>query len=187
MTTVYDELEQAWKRELNNSELQPMRQGLLNDLKSYIRRLREAERNIDAKSLKSNIIEEELSRIQQLLTQLLDRRAEKLTSGSDPAQLRNLDNSERLLNQSVSRLFLDYEQMKQDIFQGRDPSTPNHDDKELVMVRFSRDVPSIIGVDLKAHGPFRREDVANLPSENAESLVRQGAAAKVSVSHQDNG
>ena len=187
MTTVYDELEQAWKRELNNSELQPMRQGLLNDLRSYIRRLREAERNIDSKSLKSNIIEEELSRIQQLLTQLLDRRAEKLTSSSDPAQLRNLDNSERQLNQSVSRLLLDYEQMKQDIFQGRDPSTPKHDYKERVMVRFNRDVPSIIGVDLKAHGPFRREDVANLPAENAESLVRQGAAAKITVSHQDNG
>lgn len=186
MTTVYDELEQAWKRELNNYELQPMRQGLLKDLTAYVRRLREAERNVDTKSLKSAIIEEELSRIQRLLTQLLGRRVEKLTSDSSRVQSGNLDNTERQLHQSLSRVFLDYEEIRHSIVLGRDPSAPRHDDKGLVMVRFIRDVPSIIGVDLKAHGPFRREDVGNLPAENAESLVRQGAAAGVRISHQDN-
>ena len=50
---------------------------------------------------------------------------------------------------------------------------------ELVVVRFVQDVPQIIGVDLKTHGPFRAEDVASLPRENAEALVKQGLAKTI--------
>jgi len=54
------------------------------------------------------------------------------------------------------------------------------------LIRFVKDVPSIIGVDLKAHGPFHKEDVARLPQENADSLVRQGAAVEITASNRDN-
>jgi len=48
-------------------------------------------------------------------------------------------------------------------------------------------MPSIIGVDLKTHGPFLKEDIAVLPYENAESLIRQGTAVEIRPSHRDNG
>jgi len=56
-----------------------------------------------------------------------------------------------------------------------EPSKPS----ELVLVRFLQDVPPIVGVDLKTYGPFKKEDVANLPRENAEALVKQGLAKRV--------
>jgi len=50
---------------------------------------------------------------------------------------------------------------------------------ELVVVRFVQDVPQIIGVDLKTHGPFKAEDIASLPKENAEALIKQGLAKAI--------
>ena len=186
MTTTYDDLEQAWKRELHNSELQPLRQGFFKDLSAYVKRLREAQRNVDSKSLKASIIEEETVRLEHLLTQLLDRRLEKLWSQTRLVQSNGLELSEKQAYQMFSGILREYEKMKQDMLQGREPSVSKSKEKELVLIRFVRDVPSIIGVDLKAHGPFHREDVANLPVENAESLIRQGAAIEIRPLIQDN-
>jgi DNA replication factor GINS len=186
MTTTYDDLEQAWKREFHNSELQPLRQGFFKDLSAYVKRLREAQRNVDAKSLKASIIEEEMLRLEHLLAQLLDRRLDKLGSQTRLVQSNNLESTEKHAYQTFSETFGEYEKMKQDILQGREPSISKSREKGLVLIRFVRDVPSIIGVDLKAHGPFHKEDVANLPHENAESLIRQGAAIEIRAFNQDN-
>jgi DNA replication initiation complex subunit (GINS family) len=189
VTTAYDELEQAWKRELHSSELQSMRQGLFKDLAAYVRRMRESHLNVDAKSLKAIIMEEETVRIEQLLSQLLDWRIEKIWSQTKLVQSNSLESTEKNAYESFAAISRDYERLKQDIIQGREPSIskPMDRDSGLVLIRFVRDVPSIIGVDLKAHGPFHKEDIANLPRENAESLIRQGSATEIRTSSQDNG
>src|SRR6266705_1330992 len=113
MTAAYDELQDAWKREFHNPELQPLMPGLFKDISSY-------------------------------------------------------------------------NKMKQDLLQGQEPSHSRPKNGEFVLIRFVKDVPSIIGVDLKAHGPFHKEDVAKLPQENADSLVRQGAAVEITASNRNN-
>jgi len=50
---------------------------------------------------------------------------------------------------------------------------------ELILVRFVQDVPQIIGVDLKTHGPFKAQDIASLPKENAEALIKQSLAKAI--------
>jgi DNA replication factor GINS len=186
MTTTYDELQEAWKRDFHNSDLQPLRPGLFKELSSYIKRLREAQRNLDAKSLKAIVIEEEMLRLDQLLTQFLDRRLSKLWHQARLVQSTNLEYTEKLTHQAISEILRDYDKMKQDLMQGQEPSRSRSKDGEFVMIRFVKDVPSIIGVDLKAHGPFHKEDVARLPQENAESLIRQGAAVQITTSNRDN-
>ena len=47
------------------------------------------------------------------------------------------------------------------------------------VLRFLKDVPAIIGADMKTYGPFKVEDVASLPIENAKVLIKQGLAEKV--------
>jgi DNA replication initiation complex subunit (GINS family) len=186
MSTAYDELVQAWKRELHNSDLQPLRQGFYKDVSAYVRRLREASRNVDAKSLKAIVLEEEMHRLEQMLAHLLDRRLYKLWAQTKLVQPNILEYSEKHAYEAFSGILRDYEKAKQDIMQGREPSVSKSKSRELVLVRFVKDFPSIIGVDLKAHGPFQKEDLANLPSGNAESLVRQGAAIEVRAFEQDN-
>jgi DNA replication initiation complex subunit (GINS family) len=182
LTTTYDELQEAWKRELRNNDLQALRQGLFKDLASYTKRLREAQRNLDGKSLKAEVIDEELGRIESLLTQLLDRRLDKIESQIDRDQTTDLAGAEKQAYQAAANVHRDFKKLKDDILQGREPIASAKTDRSPLMVRFIKDVPSIIGVDLKTHGPFQKEDIATLPRENAESLIRQGTAVEVTAS-----
>ena len=48
-----------------------------------------------------------------------------------------------------------------------------------VLVRFVQEIPAIIGSDMNMYGPFRAEDIATLPPENAKILIKQGIAMEV--------
>ncbi len=49
-------------------------------------------------------------------------------------------------------------------------------------IRFLKGIPAIMGADMKSYGPFVAEDVASLPPQNAQILVKQGLAVLVEVS-----
>jgi DNA replication factor GINS len=40
-------------------------------------------------------------------------------------------------------------------------------------------VEQIVGTDLKKYGPFKTEDIATLPYENAHALIAKNMAMKV--------
>jgi DNA replication initiation complex subunit (GINS family) len=50
-----------------------------------------------------------------------------------------------------------------------------------ITLRFLKNTPTMIGLDMKTYGPFKVEDVASLPAENAKILVKQGLAVLVEV------
>jgi len=57
--------------------------------------------------------------------------------------------------------------------------TPTH---KRSTIRFLKNIPAIMGADMKSYGPFVAEDVASLPPQNAQILVKQGLAVLVEVS-----
>ncbi len=52
---------------------------------------------------------------------------------------------------------------------------------DLVVIRFLKPLPAIMGVDMKAYGPFDPEDVASIPRQNAVNLIRRGIAKLVDI------
>jgi DNA replication initiation complex subunit (GINS family) len=54
--------------------------------------------------------------------------------------------------------------------------------RKRVALRFIKNIPAVIGADMKTYGPFMVEDVASVPVENAKILVKQGLAEVVEVS-----
>jgi DNA replication factor GINS len=54
----------------------------------------------------------------------------------------------------------------------------NHKTKKVV-IRFLSEVDEIIGADLEKYGPFKTEDIATIPYENAQALIAKNAAIKV--------
>ena len=46
----------------------------------------------------------------------------------------------------------------------------NHKIKKIA-IRFLNEVDEIIGVDLEKYGPFKSEDIATIPYENAHALI----------------
>ncbi len=187
MTTVYDETIEAWRREFHSSDLQNLRPDYYKDVAAHIRRLKEAQRNLDQKSLKASILEDELERLQELVQQLLEKRLEKIAEAASQRIPVSVGPSEKWVLEEYTTIAHHLIRMREDLARGQEPRQSPEKKKGAILVRFLKDVPSIIGVDLKAHGPFLTEDIASLPWENAESLVRQGTAVEIRVSPQENG
>jgi len=89
-----------------------------------------------------------------------------------------------LIPEGHIKIFLDHYLQEKRILEAK-PVTPKPVEpevskpSELILVRFVQEVPQIIGVDLKTHGPFKAEDIASLPKENAEALIKQGLAKAI--------
>ena len=58
--------------------------------------------------------------------------------------------------------------------------TYNHKIKK-VTVRFLSDINEIVGADLEKYGPFKTEDIATIPYENAQALITKNVATKVNL------
>jgi DNA replication factor GINS len=54
----------------------------------------------------------------------------------------------------------------------------NHKTKTVV-IRFLHEVGEIVGADLEKYGPFKPEDIATIPYENAQALIAKNIATKV--------
>ena len=54
----------------------------------------------------------------------------------------------------------------------------NHKTTPMV-VRFIKNVDQIVGSDLEKYGPFKSEDLATLPFENAQALIQKKVVEKV--------
>jgi DNA replication factor GINS len=50
---------------------------------------------------------------------------------------------------------------------------------ERIVVRFVKPMEKFIGVDMEGYGPFRQEDIAVIPFENARSLIGNNHAVEV--------
>lgn len=58
-------------------------------------------------------------------------------------------------------------------------ASPKNDASESsmnIMIRFLQSVPKFVGKELEVYGPFQEEDVANLPKEIVELLIKKGKA-----------
>lgn len=57
-------------------------------------------------------------------------------------------------------------------------------DKEKIgytLVRFLKKTPPLVGIDLINHGPFEKEDIANIPHKNAKILIYEKFAEKIEL------
>jgi DNA replication factor GINS len=187
VTTIYEETFDAWRKEFRSPELQNLRPDYYKDVAAHVRRLKEAQRNLDQKSLKAGLLEDEMERLQILVNQLLGKRVEKIMQASRQGLEVSVGPSEKWVLEESTSLARHLERMREDLAQGHEPPLHPEKKKGNVLVRFVKDVPSIIGMDLKARGPFQKEDLASLPWENAESLLRQGVAVEIRTPIRENG
>jgi DNA replication initiation complex subunit (GINS family) len=75
-----------------------------------------------------------------------------------------------------------YQKFAKDLMQGQTVKVDAEMSHKRMTLRFTKNTPAIIGLDMKTYGPFMVEDVASLPVENAKVFVKQGLAVPVEVS-----
>ncbi|MFQ6052862.1 MAG: hypothetical protein ACE5OO_01350 [Candidatus Bathyarchaeia archaeon] len=186
MTETYSRLLEAWRRERHSPELQQLPEGFFDEMGEYAQRLREQTRMIDRGSMRGKIAEREKENAERMLRELLQLRSRKIVVselGGAAIAAAVLTPEEKRFHADLRRLLADHSERLKGIWTGRAPRaearTPPR--SRLKVVRFVEALPAIIGIDMKTYGPFKPEDVASIPAENAENLIRRGIAKEVEI------
>jgi len=181
---VYNELYEAWKREKENPEMQPLPKDFYNKLAQYMRKIREESRMLDEKTTKARLLMQESKNVRKMVTELVLLRHEKAikkASVGETSPKEGLTREEEKLMAEVAPSFESFQALLKDILGGRLPQVESKGKPKKQVLRFLKEIPAIIGADMKTYGPFKPEDVGSLPLENAKILIKQGVAIGVEV------
>jgi DNA replication factor GINS len=181
---MYSELCEVWKLELENAELEKLPADFYSRTADYLRRLREESRMLDKRTIKANLLKKEMQNVKRIVRELIRLRYQKMvgkiTKGEEIPH-ETLTAEEEQIYMKVSPFAEAVSSFAKEILRGHPPKVSIEQEHKRAALRFLKDVPAIIGADMKTYGPFKTEDVAALPAQNAKILVRQGLAEKVEV------
>ncbi len=180
---MYDELYQAWKREITESTLGVLPRDFYEGVTRYLRKIKEENSLIDNKTLKTTLLDKEVVNVKHMLGELLWARYKKLVKFTTQTQKLSTDLlafEEVQLFESFVPFTEAYHKFAKSLLQGQTRHSRKETRKRIAL-RFSKDIPQIMGADMKPYGPFSAEDIASLPVQNAKILVKQNLAVIVDV------
>jgi len=203
---MYNELYMAWRREEGETSLGGLPSDFYVKIADYLKRIREENKLPDKKSVKVSLLDNEAENVGLMLEELLLARYKKLLKTISqkqavPSELLTVE--EAKMCECFVAFASSYQKFTNDLLRGKisptfisqtiSQTTPQIEAKTEVKVeievahnrvalRFIKNIPAIMGADMKSYGPFIVEDVASLPAENAKVLVKQGLAVPVEVS-----
>jgi len=180
---VYDTLYEAWVKEKKSDEVQKLPEDFYVKAANYIKRLMNEHRMLDKKSVKAKVLRRKTGNVKAMVRELLFLRIEKMTRkalNGEKVSENVLTLEERKWNRNLVSIMEDFQLFLDGVLRGKSLDVAEEKPKRVV-VRFLKDVPAIVGADMKTYGPFLAEDVAVLPFENAKILVKQGVAVMVEV------
>lgn len=182
---MYDELYEVWKQELEGVELGRLPSDFYSRIADYLRRLREESRMLDKRTVKASLLKKEMQNVKRMVRELIRTRYMKLVRKAAKGEKVSSDvltPKEKKIYMGISPFAEAYQSFAKSILRGHLPKVDVKHKHKRAVLRFLKGVPAIIGADMKTYGPFRVEDIASLPVENAKVLIKQGLAEKLEVS-----
>lgn len=167
---MYRRLLELWMQELEERRLQALSDKALDEIRDYLDSLKE---RFSEEGVQAALSRAEYERAQTIIARLTELKLRKaLEQCKERSELKKgsaLGIEKKFLRAVMELLAnMEREEVKEREEIEKAPK------EERVVVRFLKDVPSFIGVDLKTYGPFKSEDVALIPVQNAEALARRG-------------
>ena len=181
---MYDELYEAWKKEKENVEIQGLPKNFYAKIAEYVKKIREEHRMLDKKTTKARLLKREFKNVKNMTEELIRLRYDKALKKSLAREIVPRDiltEEEEKLHGEILPLAEAYQALLKDILQGRSSRIEKEEKPKKILLRFVKEIPAIVGSDMKTYGPFEPEDIATLPSENARILIKQGVAVEVEV------
>jgi len=194
---MYNELYSAWQREIDDPTLGGLPLDFYAKISQYLKHIKEEDKVLDKKSVKTSLLEHESANVERMLKELLGTRYRKIIKTVTKTQklpIELLTVEEARMCETFADFTKSYHKFTDDIMQGQlnveqikvivktetNASAPQPHKRSTI--RFLKNIPAIMGADMKSYGPFIAEDVASLPPQNAQILVKQGLAVLVEVS-----
>ena len=164
-------------RETENESIQEIDPNLYTLISDFIGKLkREEYDNVEAK------IKDELVNITTNLTTLLLNIRLSKAKNSERLDFGNLLDEEKFVLDGEEELRERTEIILSATLNGRSRVLETISQKNKtrsLVIRFLKEIDQIVGADLEKYGPFKSEDVATLPYENAQALIAKKIAMKV--------
>ena len=163
--------------ETENDSLLEMKSNFYQNLSDFIGNLRKQEFDGVENKIKDTMIE----MATELTSLLIHIRLEKI-SNSDNFDISHLLDEEKFILDSHEEQNERIEMILSATISGKskflESLAENHKIKKVV-IRFLSEVDEIVGADLEKYGPFKAEDIATIPYENAQALIAKKIATKV--------
>ena len=164
-------------RETESDSIQEINPDFYRNLSDFIGDLKKQEFD----GVESKIKEAIIDTATELTSLLINIRLDKI-SKSDNIDFKNLLDEEKFILDAEEEQRERTEMILSATINGKskflESISQNHKTKTVV-IRFLKEVDEIIGADLEKYGPFKTEDVATIPYENAQALIAKNIATKV--------
>lgn len=182
---MYSQLYEVWKREMDEPDLAKLPPDFFVGIVEYMKKLKVECRMLDKRSIKASILKKETQNTKRMVKELVWARYTKIVNKAAKGE----DISREALTAEEGQIYVKIPPMAEtasnftsEILQGREPSVTFNLKRKRITLRMLKEIPAIIGGDMKTYGPFKTEDVASLPAENARILVKQNMAEKLEIS-----
>ena len=199
----YTDIESAWEQETANESLQDLEDLKLSRMVSYLSEVRVSLAKTKAEDqLQADILAQEALNIEFMLNDLLSLRQDKLLKAA-LAQSRPMGTMTLAEEEFYNRLVRGVEGHQEFVkgaLTGTPPSSAKRspkkkrkkgDDKpdvppeeatDYVLVRFLQPIKdAFMGLDEATYGPFKKEDIATIPTENVRAWLRDGTVVRVVI------
>lgn len=179
---MYNELYESWKREIESVELERLPADFYRRIADYLRRQKEESRMLDKKTVKANLLKKEVWNVKRMVRELIQVRYRKLirkvAKGENVPSDFLTSEEEKICGEGLT--FSEaYRSFAKNILRGDMPKLNIGQKNKRAILRFLKDVPAIVGADMKTYGPFKVEDIASLPIENTKILIKQALAESI--------
>lgn len=180
----YEELYKTWMDEREAVELKPLKKDFFKKLEEHVKSLAAETEVLDEKSVKRRLLGKEVENIRRLVNDMIRLRNKKVLEAAlrgNPVLSEAFSEEEEGIYTDIISIIEKSKKLLKDATEGY-ASEPKkrkmEEERRRLLIRFLQAIPAIIGADMKTYGPFKAEDVAMLPVENAEALMK-GAAVVV--------
>jgi len=163
-------------------EIQRLPRDFYAKLADYMKKIREEGRMLDEKTTKAKLMKREFENVKNMVEELVQLRYKKALAKAAARKTVSrevLTEEEEKLHGEILPLTESYQAFLKDVLQGRLSRMEKEEKPKKMLVRFLQKIPAIVGSDMKTYGPFKPEDIATLPPENARILIKQGVAMEV--------
>ncbi len=164
-------------RETEDDSLLEIDPNFYRNLSDFIGNLRKQEFDGVESKIKDSLIE----MATELTSLLINIRLDKI-SKSDDFEIGHLLDEEKFILDSQEEQRERTEMILSATINGKskflESLSQNHKTKRIA-IRFLQEVDEIVGADLEKYGPFKTEDIATIPYENAQALIAKNVATKV--------
>ena len=182
----YEELRKMQNAERDNKELQSLDDGFFQKVKDYIRskemileQNRDKDNTFSQRSVEQ--CEKELENVKKILSDISGRRNRKIILQALTNIGARVHNTERMLpfEEKLYNNIIELLKVNSEEFESKFADMPAEQSAEaggVKALQFTEPVQPFAWTDGKTYGPYSKDDVANIPSQVGEILIKERKA-----------